>query len=1160
MFARSRSRSSRGSSPSPGALLSLVPVVSLVAALAVTASACRSSFDDSREPVDNGTFGETVLTLVCKRIAYLDDLGDGGTVDVRGDGVRDLCRSGDAAPVTASGQLQALQAVRGSLVGAVDTIFPDGDLAPLQAFLTDNDFLAVTDDGTTTAAIDALVAALRALADDDDAMAAMGRLAPRLGYRPTEPGLGTMRALVHYPQLNELILQLTTAITEGGGAQGEWDNLTRAIGAAMRNAQPLANQAAADRPLRLALDLLLKERAELAPASAMPLATRDARGVVTVAGSAGAMPAPFADANADGAADVDADGNFVDRNGARVDAPSPFALPDNDTWARRDASGRALTPGGALVYRNVDLDRPVLGAFARDGLTLFDPQKQTGFDALRGASAMVGPRVEATHTYAGGEQLDYRGYKTEEALGAGTVSTSPLLDIMHGFLQLGRDPGVYDVLALTRRLLSTNQPELARLTEAIIATARKGDAHPEAQILATAPLWDDLNPLLVQILARPTLVRDLMAAMELPSTAQLGDRFRKFMAYRDRFDLNPSSQAVTGSFATLVDRTRPDSGFDRSVFQRFLHLISDSNGAVACNKQNARVVDPFVGITMGTYDQCELFRVNNLAVFYLQSIAYAKNATGAYLCETAAGAWDSASTAATPQGCVAQGRRPMPKANFNYQWGGFVDGAIDLFGGDEFLEDTVGITGMRSHPTPQALNRVLFLNPMPSYLTNIIDPLRDREGDSYLVQHAGTLPVLELEGFYDQMRPIIQAFADAGQEQLLVNILAVLHKHWPTRQSVQHQSVDPSAPGYVYGSSGRTWEPLIVDVLQDGALLGALTGTAPTLNRLTINGKTYAEVVRAAARFFLEPQAGFVDRLGHTSTTTADGRPVPSVSPWYLLADAYQRKQARLAAAGPEGDAWKDSTRELVDVFTRGVAVNGVWRFKNPRTVAVGLGLVDLIEGRLRAHDAAGDRGYWLTCESKPATPCTRDTLPDGLKESLTGPVFAGLADFILALSAEPATRDQLVALVRYLQDEAQDRVTFVTALTGIADTLQLALDDRDLVPIARAVGDLISPEHGWLAAQLTLIKRARGADDGGALTRLMVHLYDEPRPGHTALGDLIDGLSEIHRARPMADLGRDLTAADYASALHGVADFLDEEKRGLRKFLSIIESRNLSQ
>lgn len=1125
--------------------------VLLAATLIGGGAGCKAGFDDTRTSVDTGTFGETVVTLVCKRVSYLDDLADGGTTDVRGDGVRELCRGVGEAPASASGPLHALLATRPELIGAVDTIFPEADLEKLQAYLTGNDFLAITDDGTTTAAIDALVAALRKLAADDNAMAALGRLAPRLGYRPNEPALGTMRALTRYPQLHDLVLQLTTAVTEGGGAHGEWDHLLDAIGAAMRSATPEANSAAADRTLRIALDLLLRERAELAPANAMPLASRDSRGLAQVAGNVGALPAPFVDRNADGLADADADGHFVGASGQVLDGvPAPFTPPDGDAWPNRDAAGRALVaPGGALLYRYVDLDRTILGAVARDGLTLFDPQKQTGFDVLRGASAMVGSRVEATHSYSNGEQLAYRGYKTEEALGAGMVSISPLLDIAHGLFQYARDPNIYDTLALARRLLTQNQPQLAQLTEALIATARKGDAHPEAQILVNAPMWDDMVPLIAQITARPALVNALMAAMELPTTAQLGDRFRKYMTYRDRFDLNANTQAVIGSFVTMVDRTHTDSGFDRSIFQRFLHLIADSNHAVACNKQNARVIDPFIGITLGTYNQCALFRVDNLAVFYMQSIAYAKNAAGAILCEDDAGAWDSATTAATAAGCVAQGRRPMPKANFNYNWGGLVSGSIGLFGGDGFLEDTVGIAGMRTHPTPQALNRVLFLDPTPSYLTNIIDPMRDREGDLYKAQHAGTLPVLELDGFYEQMRPIIQAFADAGQEQLLVDLLAVMHKHWPTKQSVTHQSVDPSAPGYVFGSGGRTWEPLIIDVLTDGALLNALVQTAPVLNRIVVNGKAYPEILRAAAQFFLTPQAPFIDRLGHGTTTTADGRAVPAVSPWHLLADAYLRKKARLAQAGAEGTAWTDSVSELVDVFVRGASVGGIWRFKNPRTVGVGVGLIELLEGRLRAHDTAGDRGRWLTFD-----------LTTDMKDKFTGPVFAGLADFVVALSAEPATRDQLVALVRYLQDEAADRVSFVTALTGIGDTLLLALDDRDLIPIARAIGELIKPEHGWVAAQLELIKRARGADPDGALTRLMVHLYDQPRPGHTAVGDLIDGLSEIHRARPWDDLGADLSAADYASALHGVADFLDEQKRGLRKFIAIIQSRNLSQ
>ena len=74
----------------------------------------------------------------------------------------------------------------------------------------------------------------------------------------------------------------------------------------------------------------------------------------------------------------------------------------------------------------------------------------------------------------------------------------------------------------------------------------------------------------------------------------------------------------------------------------------------------------------------------------------------------------------------------------------------------------------------------------------------------------------------------------------------------------------------------------------------------------------------------------------------------------------------------------------------------------------------------------------------------------------------------------------------------------------------------------------------------------------------MLVNLFAEPQPGRTAVGDLIDGISEVDRTNPYQDLGQRYTAADYASLLNGLAAFLDEQKRGLRKFIGIIQDRNL--
>lgn len=1114
-------------------------ILTLATAGTAAAAACHEPFDATRTPVDNGTFGTTVLTLVCKRFAYADDLADGGTNDVRGDAYRDVCRHGGAPPATATPRMQALLLERERLIAATDTIFPDAFLADLQRYLTANDFLRLYDDEVAQTAIDSLIEFLRLFADDEDAPAALERLGHRVGYRPLRPALGAVRAFASYPELDQLLVTLTTAVTEGGTARGEWVRLINAAGASLRNAAPPPVADSPDRTLTIALDFLLRERPLLGTSASAPIALRDVRGVAQVVAP---TVAPFVDRNGDGKADVDDLGRFVDAAGQPIDAPSPFDVPEGDVavpWPHRAADGRALAAaGGQPLYRYVDLDSSVMAALARDGLALFDPAKGTGLDLLRGASALVGARVQATRTYPNGETLDYRGYDT---------SASPLLDMTHAYAQLLRDPGILDTLALGRELAANREPELARLAEAMVTAFRRGDAHPGAVIAPGDPVWDDLVPVLRAIVQNQALFNALLTAMESPETAQLGARFRNLMHYRDRFDINPQTQAVTGTFATPVDRTRPDNSYDRSVFQRFLHLLADSNGAEACNKQGARVVDPFLGVTMGTYNRCALFRVPNLAVFYLQSMAYAKNAAGQYVCETAAGAFDGTTTAASPEGCVAQGRRPRPKASFNYNWGSFVSGSIDVFGGDEFLEDTVGITGMRSHPTPAALNRVLFLNPTPDYLLNIIDPLRDREGDAYATQHAGTLPVLERDGFYDQIRPVVQAFADHNAEQLFVDLMVVMHKHWPTRQSTNHQSVSPGSANYVWGSGAMKYEALIADMLADGSLLGALQATAPVLNRITVNGRTYPQILRSAALFLLTPQPGLADRTGRATTTTADGRAVAQVSPWHLLADAYRGKQVRLAAAGPEGEAWTQSVTELVDVLLRGASVGGTWRWRNPRTRGVLDASLDLVASRVRAHDTAGDRARWLSTD-----------LPTDVRDLVTSPVFAGAADFVVSLQSDPATRAQLDGVLQYLVSEAQASESFVASLTAIADLAQLALDDRDLVPILHVLGEAVREDRGWLDDHLAFVKGARAADTERTLSRIMLNLYSEARPGRTAVVDVVDGLCEVLRARPGEDHGAPLTAADYRSVLRGVADFLDEEQRGLRKFIAIIESRDL--
>ncbi len=1109
-------------------------------------AACAPSFDESRDPVDRGTFGTTVVTLACKRVAYLEDLTDGdGVVDVRGDTYRDACRLGLAPPATAPAPLRALLAKRDQLVDAVDTAFPEDFLPDLQTFLTSDAFLSLYDSGQVVAAVDDLVELLRFFADDDELAPTLARLAHRVGYLPARHGLGGLRAVANYPGLHELLRAVTRAIAPGGHAKPELDALVAALGVTLRNAAPSATPMAPDRIGRLGLDLLLSESPLLGGPTSLPLVRRDHRGVAAVAMDATGNPiAPFVDADADGLADVDELGHFVDANGVPLATPAPFEPPAGDPTAPnifRDPDGRALaSPDGAPLYAYVDLDRTLLAALSRDAADLFDPDRGTALDLFRGASALMStrPRVPTTRHYESGESLDYLGYDATE---------SPLLDMMHGYLSLLTYPDVQDVLDLLRTMLLDHEPETARLLESLLDAKDIASAFDDAHMDPRAPFADALVPVVRDILAVPGLAEDLMLALEDPALAHLDMRLRDYLLYSDRFTFD-ADQNLVGSFATPVDRAAPDAGDNRSLLQRLMHLIADADGATLCNKQDGQVKDPLgLGIPLSTYDECELIRIDNVALLYVQSLAYARDATGSFTCRAGAPSRNDAGYWRCPDGS-----RPIGKARLELDWNNFI---IEAIVSDELIEAMTTIHGFTTSPTPEALTRALFLDPMPAFLADVMDPGETKFGERFIDVHDGTLPVFEADGGYDQLQPLVQPFADHDAEHLFLALMAVFHEHWPSRQSSPtHQFDRPGEAGYVWGANAVSYEPAVIAILErgdgipgQGSLLDALRHAAPVLNHTRIDGRTSIDILTDVARFAFRPRAGLANRRGATSSHTIDGQPIPQLSPVQLILDAYAIKRDQLAAAGAEGQAWQRAIANVADVLLRGEpAAGGGWRFANPRLRGVSTVLLDFLADRVRAHDDAGDRASWLLT-----------TLPDDAQRIVGGPVFAGAADFAAALHADPEARRQLELLVVYLMSEASDTEAFRLTLFAVADLLQLALDDRDIVPIAHVLGEALRLERGWLDSQTAFVRDAVDTDATHALSRVLRHLFDEWAPGRTALGGLVDGIAEIHRVQPYDDLGADYAAADYRALLRGLADFVDDEKRGLRRFIAIVETRH---
>lgn len=1131
-----------------------IRLVALTAALA----ACAPDFDSQRTTSDPGSFGERVVTLMCKRLAFQAD-----PTDVSGDRYREACRGGPL-PDNPAPTVAALHADRARVVVAVDAIFPKDTLDALQTYLTSAEILGLYDDDTMSKTIASLGDLLEDISTHTGAMEALARRGGRDGYRPPGQSVGPAAPLTASPHIRSLLQNTLPTLLPGGAAKAEWDALVTALAATFADASPVP-VGAISTSAAIVDNFLLTESESLGDVDGegkpKPLLAvrRDAQGYALFTG-AGASTVP---------------------------APAPFAT-TGDT-SPRDELGRAVDANNAPVYEYFDVGKTLLGGLSNDLVTLLDPQKSTVIDFLRGASRLLGDRVAATKTFESGATLAYTGYDT--------AKSSPLLDLAHAFTSVLRDPNIDDTLDLADTLLRDHQGAAAQLLESAVVSARYADEHPEAEI--TAPLWDELRPLLLQLLSNQQLVNDLLVAMEDPQTAKVIQRFAEQMKYKDVFQVGQNAPyPLSGAFSTVVDRTKPDTKAaagaieNRSVFERILQFIHATNKHQLCNKQGAVVRFPREGIPIlsaligglpvVTFNECQLFRVDNMAKLYLQSNVYAKQ-NGNIICEGESGSFGNITTAATPEGCFAQNRRPRRKADLDFQWdSGSLLGLpplpiplpatsafLSLLGGDAYIESHT-FAGMRSHPTPEGLNRVIFVQNQPELLNDAADPVKDKFGAIARTEHAGTLlnwecltpradvdkPCVGVNAFFDEVRPIMQAFADANQEQLFIDIMLVVYRHWASKQNNSSPHDNPNDPRFTPGSNGVSYEPLVIKVFE-GPLWSALTGTAHELNLIRVgpHSKKYAEVLAGAGRFVFSPLPGLADRRGVTTSTTADGQPLTTLSPWHLIADAYRGKRARLAAMGPDGTLWPESASELVDVLARGVAPTpgdpaSTWRFQNRNLVPVALGATALIRGRLAEYPAGAARTAWLA-----------QTLPSKFQDLIAHPVFAGAVDLLDATGRAGQARTAIEQLLHSVHDAAASPEAFAIMRTTAADLIQLARDDADLVPLGKMAGALLAPDKPYLTTQLVFLDKLYRADTASTLTNLVARLFKQhdaaSDPGIPALSAVSDGIGNVDRLAPgMTPV--DWSTGDYSSVFREVSEFLKEEQRGLPRFITIVKERNL--
>lgn len=657
------------------------------------------------------SLGEAVYEAVCSRVAQGQP---GAQQDVSGAVTEPVCRGLQPPPVDASPAWLTLHAERSAFIGAIDDAVGPEHQDGLKTLL--GALLPLHDDGTLRRLAAAAAAAARGLAQDEQALAGLARLAERQGYQPGETSL--LSALVAGPEMARLLPALLAAVQAQPQA---WQALQAALlppwdgPGAQLVLGALQDLSGWIEPLWVPVDSAAQEPPAM-------LVRRDASGR--------AMRAQSFDANSTG-------------QRALPELLPPFALP---------GVAEALPRGSRAVARGAD------------GLPMY-LYRATGNTLLAQATTFAGAYLQAQADAPAAGRGGPLQRLLRAARPAQLEAQAEALDVILRRLW----PERAALAALGHRLLTQHEPLVVEAARAfVVATQNTAALVPAAGNSghsASDALLMDLSGWLSQLVARPQLVADVLAALAQPDSARLAPALAAEMAHVDAIDFDPLN--VNGpAVGRLVTPTGPQQ--PQSTFARLLDLVQGARGARLCS---AALEEP-----MPQYDRCALFEVPCAATFYLNSLAHTAELT-------------------------------LNIADDDFFFPDQFAGALEDVPGKSEMEAFTGIDGFERvlgvNPGDGASN-VLTFNVSPKAASRLLFALHDARvppdsafgrsragvqlvtprlltasGEPFDEVFRGTVFAWEAEDFARGVQPVVAAFVAHGAQGMLLDLLAVLQAHWP---------------------------------------------------------------------------------------------------------------------------------------------------------------------------------------------------------------------------------------------------------------------------------------------------------------------------------------------------------------------------------------------
>lgn len=1128
----------------PHPLRTRLAVGALLAGCAALGSGCTERLDVSTERPVRGSLGAEVYRVLCERVAAEEKPGD-----VAGNAAREVCADAGNVDAADTPRLRALAERRERLVSALERTLPESLKDDLDAFVVELVPLYDPPKDALPRQTAEVAGVIASVLNDDAALRAIHRLGAREGYRPLRAALGLARPLLAYPDLSPFVTKALEVLGEGGSAHDEWKKLSEVLALEMASADPTPPPAEpVETTLSVGRSLLFQEDASFGTGTARLLAVRDRRGLARVNAPGGDLPAPFVDDDADGLADIAADGRFVNGSGVSFKAPSPFPLPGADSITR-DESGRALIADGSTdtLYRYVNVDSTLLAGISREAIRWLDPKDMIVLDIAQGVPALLGPRATRTESF-GASVYEFAGYDTAQG---------PLFDLVHALGTTFDRQETADLLAVFDVLLRDHEPAVAALIESGLLVDRAAETSGAA-LRQPNDLWDDMLKVAAWIAQEPGLMEGLLRAFADPRTSRVGEVYGQMALYRDRItydrdDINASLADV--EFTQPVDRSGPNRELNQSILQRSLAVIHDLNYAKLCNRPGAKLgamINLFgqnVFVTLpDVYAECEIFEVKNQAKLYAQSVIGRAEFT------------------------------IKERARQNLALLGFTDL-------DTLNERESGILGFTTRPTAQATARVVF-TPPNEYLSALSGPSPTRDGASVASRHADSVFAWErvyhfddgreptTASFLDTMTPMLEAFDDYDNETvgkglgpepeverfLFGELISALHLHWPSPTTNNTQESDPQAPFYARHDGGNTYEPLIAKLFIEGKLTMKVYDLMTALDDIEVRpGVDGITVLARATEALLDPErnSGLESRAGLATTADNTGEETLPVTPMYLILDALKGFDAAFAEAPTRHKRWLHARSETVDQLFAIETQSGEAAFANRRSLAALRIAVQFLLERIAQHGDAGDLADWS------------DGLAGRLEKSLGSALGVALVDFVDAVQADPEAKRHLNALTEYLLAETEGGDVFDTTLLSVADQLQIFEDAPNVAPLVHALSTAFAPDvreavsggglpdtsASAIERTLELLRAIDELPQKDVLRQVLGNLVAlDEGSGETPLEAMIDVLSEVHRAAPGTEAP--FAEDDYSRLLERSHEFLTSDERGLERLYDVVQSR----